>query len=317
MMGNISKVSTKDMDRETWLEHRRCGIGGSDAATIVGLNPYSSLLTLWADKTGRLPDKEDNEAMRIGRDLEEYVAQRFCEATGKKVRRENAILYNSDYPYSHANVDRRIVGENAILECKTTNMFNRSDFEGGEIPLYYFCQVQHYLAVTECERAYLAVLVLGKAFYWFEIERDQEQIDALMTAEKEFWGAHVLNDQAPEPNGSEADTATLRAVYPGEFAQEGVREIYSVESTLDELDELNSQIKVLEERAEQRKQTVMQFLGDDLAGECEKYKVSWKPQDRTTLDSKKLKADYPDIASKYSRTTTTRTFRVTKKKGVK
>ena len=313
----ISKLSTRDMDQETWLAHRRNGIGGSDAATVVGLNPYSTLLALWADKTHGLPDQDDNESMRIGRDLEEYVAQRFCEATGKKVRRENAILYNSSYPYSHANVDRRIVGENAILECKTTNLFNRSDFENGEIPLYYFCQVQHYLAVTECDRGYLAVLVLGKAFYWYEIERDPEQIDALMEAEKDFWETYILGNRMPDPSGGEQDTEVLRTLYPGKSGQDDVRMMYPIETTLDELDELTGRIKALEAQAEQKKQLVMQFMGDDLMGESEKYKVSWKPQERTTLDAKKLRADHPEIASQYSRTTTTRTFRVTKKKGAK
>ena len=70
-------VSTKDMPREQWLEYRRKSIGGSEAATIAGLNRYSSLYALWADKMGLLPEKEDNEQMRQGRDFENYVAQRL------------------------------------------------------------------------------------------------------------------------------------------------------------------------------------------------------------------------------------------------
>ena len=76
-------VKTVGLSREDWLEYRRKGLGGSDASTVCGLNPYSCKLTLWADKTGRLPEKEDSEAMRTGRDLEQYVALGFEEATGK------------------------------------------------------------------------------------------------------------------------------------------------------------------------------------------------------------------------------------------
>ena len=68
-------VNTNGLSREEWLAYRRKGLGGSDASTVCGLNPYSCKLTLWADKTGRLPEKEDTEAMRTGRDLEDYVSK--------------------------------------------------------------------------------------------------------------------------------------------------------------------------------------------------------------------------------------------------
>ena len=134
----VKIVNCKEISREEWLEYRRAGIGGSDAAVIVGLNPWCSLSELYADKQGLLPDKEDNEQMRIGRDLEEYVARRFCEATGKKVRRNNWMFHKSGNTNLTANVDREIVGENAGLECKTTSAFAISDFENGQIPLYYY-----------------------------------------------------------------------------------------------------------------------------------------------------------------------------------
>ena len=84
-------ISTVDMSHEEWLRYRKLGIGGSDAGSICGLNPYSSAIAVFQDKTQKeAGEKEDNEAMRQGRDLEEYVARRFMEETGKKVRRANA-----------------------------------------------------------------------------------------------------------------------------------------------------------------------------------------------------------------------------------
>lgn len=103
MEKNLTRISTRSMSRQAWLAERRKTIGGSDAAGIVGLSRHATPYTVWADKTGRLPEQEDNETMRQGRELEEYVAKRWEEATGKRVRRSNALLYNPSYPFAHAD----------------------------------------------------------------------------------------------------------------------------------------------------------------------------------------------------------------------
>ena len=164
-MKGIKQVSTKGMSREDWLAQRRKTIGGSDAAAIVGLSRYSTPYTIFMDKTGRLPDKPDTEAMRLGRDLEDYVAKRWQEATGKKVRRLQAMLYNPLYPFAHADVDRMVIGEDAGLECKTTSTLDVKQFNGVEFPEKYYAQCVHYLAVTGVKRWYLAVLVFGRGFF--------------------------------------------------------------------------------------------------------------------------------------------------------
>ena len=111
-------VSTSGMDHATWLEYRKKGIGGSDAGSICGLNPYATAISVYQDKTQEeVTEKADNESMRQGRDLEEYVARRFMEETGKKVRRANSIFYMEENPFMLANVDRLIVGENTDLEA--------------------------------------------------------------------------------------------------------------------------------------------------------------------------------------------------------
>ena len=88
-------ISTAGMEREEWLRQRKNGIGGSDAGAVCGLNPYVSPVQVYLDKISDKISDYDNEAMRQGRDLEEYVARRFTEATGKKVRRANMIYGNS------------------------------------------------------------------------------------------------------------------------------------------------------------------------------------------------------------------------------
>lgn len=303
---------TLTITHEEWLDYRRKGIGGSDAATVVGLNPYSSLFKLYADKVGLLPENEDTEVMRQGRDLEEYVAKRFCEAAGKKVRRRNYMFMHDEHDFMLADVDREIIGENAGLECKTTSVFNKSDFEGGEIPLYYYVQMTHYMAVMGYDRMYLAVLVLSKAFYWFVIERDETEITELVSAEKSFWNDYVTQHIPPAPDGSEATSEAIKAIY-----NDDVQRDFTV-TVSDELMKSYDAAKRLSDDAKKRldelKEKIQLSLGNNGYGESDTHKVSWLPQNRTTIDGKRLKADYPEIYDRYSKTSSSRVLRINKKK---
>ena len=173
----IRKIPTEAMSKEEWTALRSTTIGGSDAAAILGLNPYKSPYALWAEKTGKVipEDISQKEAVRLGTDLEGYVAKRFTEATGKKVRRENYTVFRDDMPYAHANYDRLVIGERAGLEIKTTNALHLSKFKNGEFPATYYAQCCHYLLVSGLDRWYLAVLVLGIDFKVFVIERDEAE----------------------------------------------------------------------------------------------------------------------------------------------
>ena len=196
-------ASTAGMERAAWLKLRRQGIGGSDAAAILGLNPYKSPLAVYADKRGLSDDAPDTETLRQGRDFEAYVADRFAEETGKRVRRCNQILQHPDHPWMLANVDRLVVGERAGVECKCVGIGNKVDFEGGAVPPTFYWQCMHYLAVTGLDRWYLAVLPLGRwvSPYIFEIERDEERIGELTAREEAFWRDHVLAGVPPLPMG--------------------------------------------------------------------------------------------------------------------
>ena len=177
----------KTENREEWKALRKKYIGGSDAAAIVGMNSFSSPFSVWAEKTGQVPEFEGNLRTEVGTYLEEFVAQKFEDETGKSVRRCNLSLVNDTYPWAIANVDRMIVGEDAGLEIKTTSALNLKAFKGGEYPDNYYAQCVHYLAVTGKAKWYLAVLIGNADFKIFEIERDEAEIKALMDAEKDFW----------------------------------------------------------------------------------------------------------------------------------
>ena len=134
-------ISTLNLSKEDWLRYRKCGITGTDAGAILGVNPYRSAFQVYCDKNSETIENIDNEAMRQGRDLEDYVAQRFTEATGLKVRRANAIYQSEEHPLLLADFDRLIVGQKAGLECKTVSPFSADKWADGKIPAHYMAQV--------------------------------------------------------------------------------------------------------------------------------------------------------------------------------
>ena len=307
-------VSTKTINHQEWLEYRRQGIGGSDASTIVGLNPYNSRFGLYANKKGLLEEIPDNEAMRQGRDFEEYVAKRFEEATGKKVRRRNYMFRSAEYPFMLADIDRDIIGENAGLECKTTSAFSKSDFENGEIPLTYYVQMMHYMSVMDYDRMYLAVVVLGKGFYHFVIERDNDEIESLITAERDFWENNILQDIPPELDGSEATANAIKKIYPVETENDEVCITEELMKRYTELKEISDNAKY---QLDSIKTEIQKMLGNCGIGKSDGYKITWKSQQRTTVDSKKLKNKYPEAYAECSATSTSRVLRIIKNKGDK
>lgn len=273
-------ISTQSDTRQQWLEERRTGVGGSDVAAILGLNPYESPYSVWADKLGLLPEREDTEAMRQGRDLEEYVAKRFCELSGKKVRRVNKMLRDPDHTFMVANIDRDIVGEDSGLECKTTSVMNLKKFKGGEFPEQYYCQCCHYLSVTGKARWYLAVLVLNAGFMVYQmttIEGDDlpewcdgsvyvepDEFTAMIQAESEFWQL-VENEMPPQIDGSEATKRALQAVNPMD-EDKAAAILYGMEDVLDDLDSLKAQEKAIKAAIQERNNKLLAALGGATRG---------------------------------------------------
>lgn len=305
----LTKIPTAGMSREDWLRERRNSLGGSDIGAVLGLNRYATPYTVWAEKTGRLPPKEDSEAMRQGRDLEPYVAERFSERSGKAVQRYNYLLRNDAAPYLHANIDRRILGEKSGLECKTASALNLRAYASGEFPESYYAQCAAYLAVTEWARWYLAVLVLNKAFYIYQITTVEddglpewcessvyvspEELAALKQGATAFWEERVLPDKPPPADGLESTTQTLRTIYAE--GNGGSMELFGRAGILEEWENLQRQRREISSRQAQIKQILMEDLGPVETGLCGEWRVQWKEQKRASLSLEKLRKTYPSI----------------------
>lgn len=308
----IRKIPTANMSKEDWEKLRSTTIGGSDAAAILGMNPHKSAYALWAEKTGKVipEDISQKEAVRLGTDLEDYVAHRFTEATGKKVRRENYTVFRDDMPYAHANYDRLVVGENAGLEIKTTNALNMKKFKNGEFPANYYCQCVHYMMISGLKRWYLAVLVLGIEFKVFVIERDEAEIEALRMAEENFW-YQVQNDLPPEIDGMDSTLDALNAEFPVSEPDSEI-DLTGCAVDLAILDECTQQIKALEEKKAAAQARIMEAMGSAERGGYRSYRVTWKSQKRQTFDRKRFEKENGAIPEVYLKTSESRTFRFKK-----
>lgn len=309
--GNTDMVSKlKYSGRDEWLAMRRNYIGGSDAGAVVGLDSYKSPYSLWAEKTGRVPEFAGNITTRVGSYLEPLVADMFMEQTGKKVRNKNAMLVNDKYPFACADLDRVVCGEKALLEIKTTNSFPAMrKVRGGEFPDRWWCQVSHYMAVSELEKAYLAVLVNCREYYMFELERDDSEIGALMDAEREFW-ERVKTDTPPPVDGAEATSEAIKTIYEQSVGTDV--DLFGRDDLLDEYTALKQEQAEIAARMEAIQNLIKIEMGDAERGVTGRYTVNWKTQVRNTFQTKQFVKDHPEIDMKpYYKQSVSRPFKVT------
>ena len=303
-------ANTKDMSREEWLKHRQAGIGGSDASCIAGLNPWKSSIQLYMDKKEENPKEIKSLRIELGNRLEGLDAELFTEETGLKVRNVNGILKNDNYPFAIANIDRAIVGEKAFLECKTTNSYALKEWQEG-VPAHYEIQCLHYMAITGATHCYIAALIGNSDFIWHKIERDQETIDYLMQIEKDFWENNILKNEVPLPDGSDAYSEYLKEKYKTSNGE--TIELHLLKDGPQKIlrhDEIVSNIKELEKEKKLIEQEIQFEMQDFEVAKIGDRKITWKTSNRNTIDSKRLKQEMPEIAEKYMKTSTSRTFKI-------
>lgn len=302
MKGKIILTVEEGQDKEKWLAVRRNGLGGSDVAAIMGYNPYKSAYALWAEKTGQVEqeDLSDNEYVYWGTKNEPNIADRFEEVTGKKVRR-CGTLQDEEYPYFHANVDRLIVGENAGLEIKTAGLTKSAAWKDDEVPDDYYCQCQWYMGVTGAEKWYIAVLIGGNKMIWKEIARNDDFIAEMRETCRHFWCENIIGIKAPEVDGNEATTETLKKQYP-EADEVEVMLPSMAAGLLETWDNLKAQEKAIAEAKTEVQNQLMQLMGTAKKGCFGDRTVSWSNQaGRVSIDSKRLKAEHPEIYAAYSK----------------
>lgn len=301
-------VKTNDLSREDWLHVRKKGVGSSDAAAAVGLNPYKSQLELWLEKTGRdtnlpKPDpNDDSSPMYWGTLLEAFVAAHYTKKSGNRIRKVNAVLQHPEHSWMLANLDREVIGVSdvQILECKTAGMNGARLWRDG-VPEYVQLQVMHQLAVTGKQAADVAVLVCGNEFRVHRIERDDMLIARLIQLEAQFW-KYVETDTAPPADGSESAATALQALYPrDDGAVLNLTDDVAMGSAFADLLTVRSVISTQSALEAKLKQSIQQRMGDASKAVFEGGEVSWRrSKDSVVLDIAKLLNDQPDLPQRYS-----------------
>lgn len=297
------------------VEERKSYIGGSDASAILGLNRFKTPLQVWAIKTGYIVPENINDkvAVKLGNKLEQTVAEFFMDETGKKLERVNETIIHPKYPFLCANIDRRVVGERAGFEAKTTNQFKAREWEGNDIPIEYLIQCIHYMAVTGLPKWYIAVLIGNMEFRWKAIDRDDKVIDDLVKKEVAFWNNFVVPKVMPMQISSE-DGGVLYALYP-QAAPESVIELGDDASKICEsLDSLKADAKMLEKEISEQENTLKAMLGTYETGLTPVYKVSWKTQCAKRIDTEKMRKEEPGIYERFLKETASRVLRLSVRK---
>ena len=302
-------VGTKQLPREEWLAVRKQGLGSSDAAAAVGLNPYKSQLELWLEKTGRdtsLPklDPQDEDSPAYwGNILEPIVATHYSKRSGHRVRRVNAVLQHPDpkLAWMLANIDREVIGapEVQILECKTAGINGARLWKEG-VPEYVQLQVMHQLAVTGKQAADVAVLLGGQHLEVHHIERDESMIARLIDLERLFWD-YVVSDTPPPADGTASADAALCCLYPEDNGQTlDFSQHTELASTYLELKSVRQRIAQQETREAQLKQFLQQAMGEATRAEFAEGYISWKKsKDSIGLDVEQMLKDKPYLQARY------------------
>lgn len=297
-------------------------IGGSDIAKIMGLSRWGTPLSLWAEKTQKVPAKDlsDVEAVELGSDLEEFVAKKFTQKTGKAVRRSPKLYQHPNYPYMVAHVDRLVTGSDELLECKTCSAFKKDEWENDDIPQEYILQLMWYLGITGRRIGHIAVLIGGQSFKYKQIEFDSELFDTMVESAKEFW-QHVQDNTPPAVMAN--DDETLKDLYSNHSEimielyptdEETAQAAQTFEERIAYLQEVKAHIKSLQDEQKEIETHIKDIIKDSLGIKTPKYVVTWKSQTKTTIDSTLLRQCEPEIANKYSITASYRVMRINKNK---
>lgn len=307
-------VDIRTISHQEWLSYRMSGIGGSDAGAIAGLNPYTSRLCVYFNKIGEIKSstemEETSEAIYWGKRLENIIAEEFCKQSGFEVEKSHYILRSSEHPFMIANVDRLIVDNEEGLECKTTNSFNKDQWEDDNIPDMYMAQIQHYMAVTGYEGWWVAVLIGGNHFKYQYIERDDEYIDKLIKIESDFWFNNVVPKVMPEIDGSSASINLIKRMFPKAMPKTSIPlngETNTIINNYLDYSELESKYSELKEESVNK---IKMMLGENEKGTTDNYIVNWKNVNSNRFDSKYFQKDNPELFKQYSKESSYRRFSI-------
>ena len=319
----------QDKEPEKWLELRTTGIGGSDAGAILGMNKYSSPLTVYLSKKN-VEGFKGNAATEWGHILEDPIRKKAAEELGIEIISVPGMYTSNDIPYMNANIDGLCHAENQVIiggetveglggfEIKTSS--RGEGFSEDEIPDSYYCQVQHYMAVTNLSWFILTAFFMNtkKARHYVIRRNDDFIYSRLLPAEKDFWENYVLTNNPPEPLGIDSEseyTANLNIADAVELDTE-------TEDLIAQRMEVQQQIKDLKQKESALKDSILIKLSalshsdsataEKVNGAGERFKLSYNLQKKYSVDTDALKKS--DLFDDYKKESAYRVLVISEKK---
>ncbi len=244
-------------------EIRKQGLGATDCAAVMGLSPYKTPYELWLEKTGRMeePTILSDDRLFLRHAHEETISREYMRRMNVKLRRVNQTVFHKRLPFMLCNLDRVIVGQKKIVECKSSSGFMRATWgETGsdEAPIAYMLQVQHQMACAEYDDADIAALIDIDDYRIFPIPRNEKVIKKIEDACEYFWVEHVIRDIPPAPT----TRGDLKLMYPlnnGNF----IEATSDVLSYIDIVNKVKGDIKSLENKKENVEKEIIQFIAQN------------------------------------------------------
>lgn len=244
-------------------EARKKGLGATDCAVVMGLSPYKTPYELWLEKTGRVEETAilSDDRLHLRHAHEETISREYARRKNVKLRRVNQTVIHKRLPFMLCNLDRVIIGQRKIVECKSSSGFMRMSWgETGtdEAPIHYILQVQHQLACAEYDDADIAALIDIDDYRIFPTPRNEKVIQKIEDACEKFWVENVLADVAP-PATTRGDLKLMYPINNGNFIECGS----NVHLLLSDLAGIKGQVKNLDADKEKIEKELIEIIADN------------------------------------------------------
>ena len=310
MQANVL-VKISNLTRDQWLEWRKKGIGGSDAAAVCGLSRWKSPIAIWMEKAGHVEPLEAGESAYWGTQMEPLIRKEFIHRTGLKVKQVRSMLQHKRFPFMTANLDGIVTVPNkgrGIYEAKTAGVYAAPEWETF-IPDEYAIQIQHYMAVTGLSFAYVAVLIGGNKFMWRYIKRDNQVIDLIIQLESRFWQL-VETKTPPDVDGSSSSTDFLKRLYAQSNPQSMIILHSDAETLITEYEAAQRAEEEASQRMDAAANRLKQLLGENEIGVAGDRLITWKSITSEKLDTKAIKTEMPEVYKQFTKQSTYRKFAI-------
>lgn len=290
------------------IQNRLKGIGGSDAAAVLGQSRYRTPLDIYQDKLGYSTPFNGNLSTALGDYLEEFIMGMYADQKGIELEKPDSKLemVHKDYPWMRCNLDFMSKDRNIVGEIKYTSYSKGWGEEGSdEMPTEYLLQCAHNCIIAESffgikyETFPCVVLMQGfggpklKEFFY---RRNQKLESFIIKKEKEFWLDHVKKGIPPAfINLEENKIPITQIIDEAILADDTILDLYEqykmTNKEITNLQEQNDMVKLEISKSLNEKTSIVNINGDRL--------VTWKNQTSNRFDTKKFKGDNPELYKQY------------------